>query len=148
VAQQSGADAVERAGPGQRIGHNVGAVSHDPTRDALHPSRHLGGGTAREGHQQNSLRIGTIDNQVRDTVRQRIGLARSRAGYNEEWRPRNAVLLPHAVLDGPALLRVEGFKVGCRHHRELESQFKERESRSLIPVSFATLLCRPAHCRH
>ena len=51
IAQQPSADAVEGAGPGQSIGHDLGALVHHPSRDALHPPRHLGGGATRESHQ-------------------------------------------------------------------------------------------------
>ena len=103
VAQQPRADAVEGAGPGQRIGHDVGALPHDASRDPLHPPRHLGGGAARERHQQNPPRIGAVDDQVRNAMRQGVGLARTGAGDDEERRPRRAVLLPDAMLDGPPL---------------------------------------------
>ena len=138
VAQQPRADAVEGAGPGQRVGHDAGALPHDASRDPLDPSRHLGGGAARKRHQQNPPRIGAVDDQVRDAVRQGVGLAGPGAGDDEERRARRAVLLPDAVLDGPPLLRIEGLKVGGGYRHGSNRPFREKESRSLIPVLFAT----------
>ena len=118
VAQQPRADAVESAGPGQRIGHDVGALPHDPSRDPFHPSRHLGGGAARECHQQNPPRIGAVDDQVGNAMRQGVGLARTCTRDDEERRARRAVLFPHAMLDGPPLFGVEGLKIGGGHGQD------------------------------
>ena len=41
LAQQPGADAVVRAGPGQCVGHDAGVVAHHLARDAFDPLRHL-----------------------------------------------------------------------------------------------------------
>jgi hypothetical protein len=105
-AQQPGPDAMKGAGPGQRVGHDVGALADHPSRDPLYPPRHLGGGAARERHQQNPPRIGAVDDQVGDAVRQRVGLARTCSRDDEERRPRRAVLLPNAMLNGAPLFGV------------------------------------------
>ena len=107
-------------------------LPHDASRDPLDPSRHLGGGAARERHQQNPPRIGAVDDQVRDAVRQGVGLAGPRAGDHEERQPRRAVLLPDAVLDGPPLLRIEGLKVGGGYRHGSSRPFREKESRLLL----------------
>ena len=86
-AQQPRADAVEGAGPGQRVGHDAGVVAQHLARDALDPPRHLGGGAAREGHQQDAARIGAVDDQMRDAVRQRVGLAGAGAGDHQQGGP-------------------------------------------------------------
>ena len=112
LAQQPGADAMEGAGPGQRIGHDVGTLPHDPACDAFDPARHLGGGPARERHQQNPSGIGAVDDQVGNPVRQRVGLARSGTRDHEKRYPGRAVILPHAVLDGSPLLRIERLEIG------------------------------------
>ena len=112
VAQQPGADAVEGAGPGQRVGHDAGVVAHDLARDALDPPRHLGGGAARKRHQQNAARVGAVDDQMGDAMRQRVGLAGAGAGNHQQRRGGNAVGHPDAMLDGPPLFRIEGLKVG------------------------------------
>ena len=63
--------------------------------DALDPARHLGGGAAREGHQQDAARVGAVDDQMRDAVRERVGLARAGAG-DDQQRPGDvaAVAVP------------------------------------------------------
>src|SRR4051812_26500450 len=50
--------------------------------------------------------MNAVDDQVRDAVRQGVGLAGPRAGDHEERPPRRAVLLTDPVLDGPPLLRI------------------------------------------
>jgi len=50
----------------------------------LHPTRHLGCGPAREGHQQNAARVGAIDDKMRDAMGERIGFARTRSGNNKK----------------------------------------------------------------
>ena len=76
-------------------------------RDALDPPRHLGGGAAREGQQQDAARIGAAHDQVGDPVRQRVGLARAGAGDDEQR--------PCVMLDGAPLLGIERGEpgIGC-----------------------------------
>jgi len=114
-AQQTGADAVERAGPTQRIGHDDGTVSHNLSRDALDTPGHLGGGAARKRHQQYPPGIGAIDDQMGDPVRQGAGLPGTGTGDDEERGARCGVLLPHAVLDSLSLFAVEAFKISSVH---------------------------------
>ena len=42
VAQEPGTDAVERAGPGQGVGHHGRTLAHDLSGDSFHPARHFG----------------------------------------------------------------------------------------------------------
>ena len=94
----------------QRVGHDAGVVADDLARDPLDPPRHLGGGAPRERHQQDAARIGAVDDQMRDAVGQRVGLARSRAGDHQQRR--TTVPSPtDAMLDGAPLLRIEVFKI-------------------------------------
>ena len=64
-------------------------------RDALDPARHLGRRAAREGHQQDAARIGAVDDQMRDAVRQRVGLAGAGAG-DDQQRPGTWLLFEPA----------------------------------------------------
>jgi hypothetical protein len=43
--QEAGADAVEGASPGQRIGHHAGLIAENAARDALDALGHFGGGS-------------------------------------------------------------------------------------------------------
>ncbi len=63
--------------------------------DALGAALHLGGGAAREGQQQDAVRVGAAHHQMRDAMRQRVGLARARAG-DDQQRPRIVVRLRRA----------------------------------------------------
>ena len=107
VAQQTRADAVERAGPGQRIGDYRCVAAEHLDGNALDAPGHLGRSAARERHQQDAAGIGALDDQMRDAVGQRIGLAGPGAG-DDQQRPGNAAV---AVHDRQALLGVELRKI-------------------------------------
>ena len=115
VAQQPRPDAVEGAGPLQRVGHDAGLVAQHLSGDALDTPRHFGGGAPRKRHQQDAPGIGAVDDQMGDPMRQRVGLAGSGAGNHQQRRTRPAVTLGRdAVLDGPALLWIEAFEIARR----------------------------------
>ncbi len=86
-AQQPGANAVEGAGPAQRVGHDAGLVAEHLACDPLDPLRHLGRRAARECHQQDTSRIGAVDDQMGDAMGQRVGLAGARTGDDQQRRP-------------------------------------------------------------
>jgi hypothetical protein len=72
-----------RADPRKVPAHSASVMTpalYHPARDPLDTPRHLGGGPAREGHQQDFAGIGAIYDQVRDPVRQGVGLAGPRPG--------------------------------------------------------------------
>ena len=121
-AQKPGADTMERAGPGQRVGHDPGAAAHDLSRDALNAPGHFGGGATRKGHQQYPAGIGTVDDQMGDPVCQGVGLSGTRAGDDEERRTRCGVLLPYPMLDGSSLFAVEGLEISNGHRWQIGLQ--------------------------
>ena len=91
----------------------AGIVAQHLARDPLDAPRHLGRGAAREGHQQDAARIGAVDDQMRDAVGQRVGLARAGAGDDQQRRGRQSPR--DAVLDGAPLLGIERLEIGvCR----------------------------------
>ena len=99
----------------KRVGHDAGVVAHHLAGDPLDPLRHLGGGAARERHQQDAARIGAVDDQMGDAMGQRVGLAGSGAGDHQQRRERARPRC--AVLDGAPLFRIEAVEVGgCRLH--------------------------------
>ena len=101
-AQQPRPDAMERAGPGKRRRH---ARRRQRTPDdPLDAAGHLVGRAAREGHQQDAAGIGAVDHQMRDAMRQRIGLARAGAGDNEQRASRCSA---HPMGRRPPLVGVE-----------------------------------------
>ena len=127
VAQQPGADAVEGAGPGQRVGDDGGVAAQHLAGDALDPPGHFRRGAARKGHQQDAPRIGALDDQMRDAVRQRVGLAGTGAG-DDQQRPGDLAV---AMLDGLTLLRRSAWRDrrGCErsnHGRRGSSPIKHR----------------------
>ncbi|MHC2462540.1 hypothetical protein ACVIHD_001552 [Bradyrhizobium embrapense] len=129
--EQPRADAVEGAGPTQRIGHDRGAIAEHAPRDALDTAGHLGGGAPRKGHQQDAARIGTRDDQMRDPMGERVGLAGACTGDHQQRRADNAVLAD-AVLDGAALLGIERIEIGCvgkiRHESPLRNANRHCDS--------------------
>jgi hypothetical protein len=113
------------------------ALSPITLRDPLDAPRHLGGGPAREGHQQDFAGIGAFDDQVSHPVRQGVGLAGPRAGNDEEWHARHRMVLPHAMLDSPPLFRIELFEISDGHC--CESVWRGIHGTTLL-VLFATRL--------
>ena len=82
--------------------------------DALGAALHLGGGAAREGQQQDAVRVGAVHHQMRDAMRQRVGLARARA-RDDQQRPRDR-RRADAVLDRRALVGIELVQVVHANH--------------------------------
>ena len=116
-AQDAGADAVERAGPGERVGDGAGLAAEHLGADALDAAAHFGGGAAGEGHQQDAARIGTGDDQMRDAVGERVGLAGTGAGDHQKRAGRAAVRHVGTVLDRAALRLVQFFQIRNSHVR-------------------------------
>ena len=112
VAQDSRADPMERAGPCQCVGHDARVGAHRQGADALDAARHLGSRPTGESHQQDAARIGAVDDQMGDAMGERVSLARSRPGDDQERARRRAVLLPDAMLDGLSLFGIEFFEIG------------------------------------
>ena len=78
---------MKGAGPGQaKMGKRGAFVGRRRTDDPLRPPRHLQRRAAREGQEENSFCIDSIQNQMGDAMRERIGLARPRAGDDQQRR--------------------------------------------------------------
>ena len=134
VAQEARADAMEGAGPVQRIGHHASVCPHHLSRDAFDAAAHLGRRAARKRHQQDAARIGAVDDQMRDAVRQRIGLAGAGSGDHQQRAGRRSIARQHAMFHSAALFRIQGVEIGggCK-----QGIIRGDESRSLIPALFA-----------
>ena len=74
-AQQPRADGVECARPVELAGRCAGLRAENLSGDALDTSLHLRRGAPRESQQQNAARIDAADDEMRDPVRQGVGLA-------------------------------------------------------------------------
>ena len=112
IAQDPRADSMKRAGPGQRVGHDASVRAHRLGADALDAARHFARRPKRKGHQQDTARIGAVDDQMGDAMGERVGLARPRPGDDEKRSRRRALLHPHAMFDGPSLFGIELFQIG------------------------------------
>ena len=88
-------------------------AAQDMGRDALDAPRHLVRGATREGQEHDAPRVDPVDDEVCNPVRQRIGLAGTRAGNDQERRRRGEV--GAAEFDGAALLWIEMREVGAGH---------------------------------
>jgi hypothetical protein len=127
-AQQARADGVGTgpanastgAGRAIRCGNN-----------ALRPPLYLRRGSPGECEQEDAAWIGPVDNQMRDAVGQRIGLARSGPGDDQERSCDVGAVACNAVLNRSALLEIEGLQVGCFRHG---GSFRTLHRRSLIMI--------------
>jgi|SRR5689334_25404129 len=104
LTQEPRPDGMKRSGPTQRIRHWPALWAQHLSDDALNPSLHLMGGTAREGEQQHAARIAARHDQVRDAVSERVGLAGTRSRNHEKWRSVLKRAAP--VLDSTSLFGV------------------------------------------
>ena len=105
VAQQTGCDGVEGSGPGHAVGHQAGAAAQKLWRDERDLPGHLGCGAAGEGQQHDAVWIDAGGDEVTDAVGERIGLAGSGAGDDEQRR--RGARCAEAICNGLALLGVE-----------------------------------------
>ena len=112
VAQQSRADAVEGAGPGQGGECAAAAQAERRLQHSARALRHLRRGAAREREQQQPLRIRAGTHQPGHARGQRLGLAAARARDHQQGRCLPWVGV-QTVLDRIALLRVERRKGSC-----------------------------------
>ncbi len=74
--------------------------------------RHFGCGPAGEGQQENAAWIGAVDDEMGDTMRERVGLARSGPGDDQQRRSRVEPPAVDAVLDRLSLLGIELLEIG------------------------------------
>ncbi len=133
--QQPGPDGVEGAGPGQRPGERGGLPvrAHDACRDALDPARHLGGGAPREGEQQDAAGIDAVDDEMRDPMRQGVGLAG--AGARDDQQRTSLGIDRAAVLYGAPLIGIELDEISGGHEPKRCESDVLLASTSLIPTA-------------
>ena len=112
-AQETRADGVKCARPGQRASDNTSILPHDLCGNPLYPADHLGRRPAGKRQKQNPAWIGSLDNQMSHAMRQRVGLARPGARNDQEWFGGAVGLRPDAMFDGPSLFRIELGKIGA-----------------------------------
>jgi hypothetical protein len=92
------------------VRHDACIAAERLARNALDPFRHLSGGPAREGHQQNSAWVGAVHNEMRHAARQRSRLPRAGPRYDQK-RHVDRGAPEHAMLDCAALFRIEPIQV-------------------------------------
>ena len=116
-AQETRADGVKRARPGQRASHDASILARDLPRNPLDPADHLRRRAAGKRQEQNPAWIGALDNQVRHAMRQCVGLARAGARNHQKRFGEAVGMRADAMFDGPSLFRIELGKVGGGHGR-------------------------------
>ena len=102
---------MECPGPRQRVRHGLRARSHNLRRNTLDTTSKFGRRAAGESEKKNAARVGAIDDQVGDSMRQSFGFARPRAGDYKEGRPW-VIVDADAVLNRVALLPIEFAEIG------------------------------------
>ena len=107
---------MESAGPRQSVGHYAGLVAHGLPRHPFNPFCHFCRRTPRKRHEQNPSRIGAVDNEVGYSMCQGVGLAGTGTGNDQKRTTRGAIPFRNSMLDGAALLSVEGIEMGCQGH--------------------------------
>ena len=83
--------------------------------DALDAAAHFGRRPARKGHQQDAARIGAADDQMGDAMRQRVGLARTRSGDDQQRTADRPIGASNPMLDGAALFAVQCLQMRRAH---------------------------------
>ena len=73
---------------------------------------HLERGAPGEGQQQKTVRIGTVQDQMRHPMGESLGLAGARAGRDQQRRRRLCVVTD-AIFDSAALSRVQVAQVSA-----------------------------------
>src|SRR3954470_15988281 len=100
----------------------------DLADDAARTPRHLERRTAREGQEQDALRIRALGDEMRDAVRERIGLAGAGAGDDEERR--------RAMTRRRALRGVQFFEL-VRHLHAADYTVYPSSSRNRLRFAFS-----------
>jgi hypothetical protein len=85
--------------------------------DALDAAAHFRSRAAGKGHQQDAARIGTRDDQVRDAVGERVCLAGTGTGDDQQRPGRTAPGHVRAVLDRAPLRIIQLFQISNSHAR-------------------------------
>jgi hypothetical protein len=75
-------------------------------QDLVGSARHLECGAPSEGQQQQTMRVGAVQEQMCDPVGESLGLAGARTGRDQQRRRRFRVAAD-AVFDSAALSRVQ-----------------------------------------
>jgi len=74
-----------RPGQDSRLrGCAIGAVTASFCQDLVGAPGHLERSAPSEGQQQQTVRVGAIQNQIRDPMSERLGLAGARAGRDQQ----------------------------------------------------------------
>ena len=120
----------------ERVGHDA-PRSGPSTSAAMRSTRRFISAAARRENVSSRMRRGSApaDDQMRDAMRQRVGLARAGAG-DDQQRGRRAIR--PAMLDGAALFRVELGEIGSCHRPEEKPEkpiSSALASTSSVPVS-------------
>jgi len=94
---------VEGARPCKGVCHDVGLVAEHLGADALDPLSHLGCCPTGKRHQQDTAGIGARDDELRNTVRERVGLAGASACNDQQRSGRLSLRKVEAMDDSGTL---------------------------------------------
>jgi hypothetical protein len=106
---------MKRPGPCERIGHDAGFAPKNLGADALDAAAHFGRGPAGKGHQQGAARIGAADDQMGDSMRQRVRLAGTRSRDDQQRTADRSIGKANPMLHGSALFAVQCLQMRRAH---------------------------------
>jgi hypothetical protein len=109
---------MKRPGPHQGIRYEPGPITLNLSRGSHRPAGHFAGGSPRKGHKKDAAGVGTVHDQMRDAVSQRIGFPCACTGDNEKRHAKGFFPLANTMFDGPSLVRVKFVEIGDRHEYE------------------------------
>jgi hypothetical protein len=107
--QDASSDAVECTRPSKAVGQDRRSVTEHPSAYPFYSAGHFRGGAPRKRHQQNSARIGMVDNEMGDAMRERVGFAGAGAGDDQERAAYFSIGKANAMFDSCALPVVQFF---------------------------------------
>jgi hypothetical protein len=113
--QKTGANSMKRSRPRQGVCHDGRMIAKHLFADTLDTPGHFGCRATRECHQQYPARISAIDDQVSDTMRQCVRLARSSTRDDQKWTADRTIRHSDAMLDRFALAIIQFFQMGHCH---------------------------------
>jgi hypothetical protein len=90
-------------------------LSENLSADAFDAARHLSCRATRKGHQENTARISAVDDQMGNTMRQRIRLAGTCTCDNQKRPGGHSIGKPDTIFHGSALFRIQSFQMRNAH---------------------------------
>ena len=115
LAQDARSYPVKGSRPGEAANDGLCAVFRDADARSVQHDESFRQLHAAKSHQQDTLRISAVDDEVRDTMGKGVGLARTSASDDEEGRRLGGHSRRDAMLDRMPLSLVEAIEIDNGH---------------------------------